>query len=150
MTNESNNVDFGILMPALSHKWRLLFTGSAQIARPSNILTQQVVRCNLDMVNKKAKITIEQSILGEEYYQLENLHEWAFSLRMDVLNGNDQIYYSIMFNKCNITKHEHNFDYADSKCLSHELEISYTNYDILIPATESELPIEPTQAVDHQ
>lgn len=134
----------GILHPVLSNRWKLRFSGSNRIVQPNNILTNQTVFCKLDMLKKKAHVKVEQSIIGEEYYQIQNLHNGKFTLRIDVVDGNDSVHYAIMLYSCELTKHEHDFDYSTSGILYHDLEISYTEYEILIPAIQTESPIEPT------
>lgn len=149
MTTMNDFKDFSdmgdaILHPAISHQWKIYFSGSKRIVLPSNILTVQAVSCKLNMLRKKAFVHIEQSTLGLEYYQLENLHREIFTTRIDVFTGST-LGYAMVLHGCRLSKHQHDFNYKiRSEALFHDLVIKYKDYEILTVAIPPESPTEPT------
>lgn len=123
----------GILMPVLCHRqhWRIIFE-SFVVKDEVNILSAQAVRCNFDYKNKTLDVVIEQSITGEEHILIGSLTEkHNFTVRVDMLNGNDGIYHSVACLFCAVDSHSFALDYAKGDTAIHQLKIKYKNLTVL-------------------
>lgn len=119
-------VSIGILQPALQNRWRVMFEtlGVRPPKYDYQILSMQAVRCDFDFIKKTLKLEIEQSVSGEEHDAIINLiAQEYFKVRVDLLDGNDGLYHSLVCLNARIVEHNLKFDYAMSGCLKHLITI---------------------------
>lgn len=126
-----------ILQPALSYRFRVVFN-----SRQSNqqeidnqqyaLLTRQVHDVDVDYLNKTLKLTIEQSIVGDEHELIGSLlEEPSPRIRIDTMNGNEQIHHSVEFS-CKPVSHNISYNYAErSAPVTHKLQFNITSMTLL-------------------
>jgi hypothetical protein len=128
----------GILQPALSHRFRVVF--NSRQSNPNIIQTQQfmpltaqVHDVTVDYFNKLLNLNIEQSIVGEEHQLIMELVNAPITptIRIDILNGNEAIYHSTEF-QCKPISHNLVYDYsARSGVITHRLQFGILSMTLL-------------------
>lgn len=129
----------GILHPIMMNRWKIIFD-SMSVSDNVGVLTAQAVRCNFDFVESMLYVEFDQSTGGDEHIELANLAKRSFSVRVDCLDGNFEVYHALAAFHCTMQEHKFELDYAESGVAMHKIKIKIGSLQILVP--EKKKPLE--------
>jgi len=119
-----------ILQPLLSYRFHVLFGQDIDRIKPENsellLLTQQIVKADVDLLNKKLDIVIRQPIIREAYDavldMLETNHQ---TIIIEPMSGGNLAMWSIHYTQCKCINYESSFDYSLNNVFCHKLTFEF-------------------------
>lgn len=120
----------GILTPLLSYRFRVLFGYDIDTCDTPTIdnliLTQQIVKTDLDLLNKKLYIEIRQSITLDVFMAIADMmHDPNFKQTIVIEPMGVDALWSIHFTDCKCIHYKSSFDYAKSDVFCHKLTFEF-------------------------
>lgn len=113
-----------ILMPHLSHQWRVVLSGVPQETKDQ--IAMQAVRVSLNYKEKTISLEIEQPIQGGALHQI--LSGWingGYPISIIALGGNARAEYVITLMGLTCLDHTFDLDYSSSSIATHRMVFSY-------------------------
>ena len=119
---------YSILQPLLGYRFRILF-GYEKMTDIFSALTEQVICCNVDLLNNKLTIQLRQPAEEGFFRMVNGLIQKPYSIFIEPLSGGNESISTIEFHRCECTKASVEFDYAKSAVLTHDLEFKFSHME---------------------
>lgn len=131
-----SNITTGILMPQLSHQWKVKFNTNPSYFSDTqrDIFLAQIIECSFDYHHKTISFTLEQDKHSTELHTMikkfsdlskRDASTNKFSFIIDMLDGTNTVLKSFSFNECALVGHTFDLNYADSSVVKHKINFAY-------------------------
>lgn len=128
----------GILQPLQKFQFCIIF-GGEHIYEEQCILTQQVLRCSVDLKNKIFKVTLRQPLVGNMITMINFIIKSKISIYIEPMDTGNNADFAIHLYHCECLKHNFELDYSSGDMSTHELEFKYDSVSEIEPVAWEEL-----------
>lgn len=129
----------GILMPALSYRFRILF-GEDENSDLNYMLTQQIVSCENNYVKKETKITIREPYNSIIHRLVLKMSKSSINIQIQEMDGmNSNVLNTVCFSGCILKNHKVKYDYGLSDPVKHILTFKAANVKTVDEYKEGDL-----------
>jgi hypothetical protein len=120
----------GILQPLLKYRFRVTFLSKNITQQEANGFSAQIVNVRSDFVKKTVSFDIQQPVLGpigtsSFIVALTQLTDRPERIRIDLLDGSDNVEASFEYSGLKTIQHTFDLDYSKSGVATHEISMLY-------------------------